>query len=121
VHAPIIDPNHFSEPDDLRFARSPIRIAGELILMPAFDELLGSEIAPASAIRANEKPNRYICETATSVYHSAGTHRLGIYPLAVIDPMLRVRAVKILNAFCVSAIKITVDRKAYTVLIYNNE
>src|SRR3546814_1690513 len=50
--APLIDPNYFADPEDMRTARAALRIARELISMPAFDAFRGPEYAPGADVQS---------------------------------------------------------------------
>lgn len=88
--SPLIDPNYFSDPEDLRTARAGLRMARELIAQPAFDEFRGKEYAPGSSVQSDDDLDQYIRNNANSIYHAVGTCRMGTDPMAVVDPQLRV-------------------------------
>ena len=90
LDAPLIDPNYFSDPDDLRVMRAAIRLARELIAMPAFDAFRGPEYEPGVATQSDAELDQYIRNTANSIYHAVGSCRMGVDPMAVVDPELRV-------------------------------
>ncbi len=91
--APLIDPNYFSDPEDMRVMRASIRISRELLQDPAFDEFRGEEYAPGAHLRTDGELDEYIRSTAASVYHPVGTCRIGKDPLAVVDSDLRVHGI----------------------------
>src|SRR3546814_3569353 len=92
--APLIDPNYFADPEDMRTARAALRIARELISMPAFDAFRGPEYAPGADVQSDADLDQYIRNSANSIYHPVGTCRMGTDPMAVVDPKLRVRGVE---------------------------
>jgi choline dehydrogenase len=91
--APLIDPNYFADPEDMRTARAALRLARELISMPAFDEFRGPEYAPGVGVQSDSDLDEFIRDTALSIYHAVGTCRMGTDPMAVVDPQLRVHGV----------------------------
>jgi choline dehydrogenase len=93
LRAPLIDPNYFSDPEDLRAMRESIRISRELIASSAFDEFRGEEYAPGVDVRSDEQLDHFIRSTAASVYHPVGTCRMGNDPKAVVDERLRVHGI----------------------------
>jgi choline dehydrogenase len=91
---PLIDPCYLTERDDVaRFIRA-IRKATEITqsapLMPFTDI-----VRPALGLSDIELED-HIRATATTVFHPAGTARIGtdFDPMAVVDPLLRVRGVE---------------------------
>ena len=91
--APDIDPSYFSDPADLRTARDALRLARQIISMPAFDELRGKEYAPGNHVQSDDELDQYVRNTANSIYHAVGTCRMGTGPMAVVDPQLRVHGI----------------------------
>jgi choline dehydrogenase len=91
--APLIDPNYFAEEEDMRTARAALRLARELIAMPAFDAFRGSEYAPGAAVQSDAELDQFIRNSALSIYHPVGTCRMGTDPMAVVDPELRVHGI----------------------------
>lgn len=92
--APLIDPNYFSDPEDMRAARAALRMARELIAMSAFDAFRGPEYAPGSAVQSDADLDQYIRNNANSIYHAVGTCRMGTDPMSVVDPTLKVHGVE---------------------------
>ncbi|MBZ9646901.1 choline dehydrogenase [Sphingobium sp. 3R8] len=92
--APRIDPNYFSDPDDLRVTRDAIHMARALIAQPALDGFRGPELEPGKDVRDDTALNAFIKRTAVSVYHPVGTCSMGQGPLAVVDDRLRVHGVE---------------------------
>lgn len=91
--SPLIDPNYFADPEDMRTARAALRLARELIAMPAFDAFRGPEYAPGPAVQTDAQLDAFIRESALSIYHPVGTCRMGTDPMAVVDPQLRVHGI----------------------------
>ena len=92
--APLIDPNYFSDSEDMRTAREALKIARKLISMPAFDEFRGPEYAPGEHVQSDDELDEYIRSAAYSIYHATSTCRMGTDPLAVVNPQLQVNGVE---------------------------
>jgi choline dehydrogenase len=92
--SPEIDPRYLQYDEELRPLRAAIRIAREIIAQSDFDEFRGPEYQPGAGKQSDEDLNTYIRNTAISVYHLAGTCRMGEDEAAVVDPKLRVRGIE---------------------------
>ena len=71
--------------------RSSFRVIRELASQPAFDGIRGAELAPGSSVDDDAAIDAYIRDTLATVYHPAGTCRMGADVEAVVDGALRVR------------------------------
>jgi choline oxidase len=92
---PFIDPQYFTDDEgyDERTVVEGIRLAREISQQPGFSEWMKSELAPGPAVQAFGELSEYARRTANTVYHPAGTCKMGRSddPSAVLDPELRVR------------------------------
>jgi len=89
--APLIDPNYLDHPDDLRTLVDGMQIARRILAAPAFASLHGRELVPGPDVRDEPGWIQYVRNTVVSVHHPCSTCRMGVDPLAVVDPQLRVR------------------------------
>lgn len=94
IAAPRIDPQYFSDPDDLRVLRAGLRLSREIFAQKAYDAFRGSEYAPGVEVTSDAGLDAYIRFHAHSLYHPVGTCRMGIDEQAVVDPRLRVRGLQ---------------------------
>jgi choline dehydrogenase len=89
-----IDPRYLSEDEDLAVLEYSIRYARELVHTGAFNELRGRELAPGEDITSSAALRDYIRKVAGTVWHPAGTCRMGTDAEAVVDDQLKVRGVE---------------------------
>lgn len=94
---PAIQPNYFDNEEDRRVLREGLRIAREVLRQPAFDAYRGLEFAPGPAVQTDADIDAYHRSTAESIYHPVGTCKMGIDPMAVVDPELKVRGLEALR------------------------
>jgi choline oxidase len=94
---PFVDPRYYTDPEgyDQRIMLEGIRIAREIAKQPALARWIKRELAPGDAIDDLETLSEYARMTGNTVYHPAGTCKMGAAddPMAVLDPELRVRGV----------------------------
>ncbi|MBG6213939.1 choline oxidase [Cryobacterium sp. CAN_C3] len=92
---PLVDPRYFTEPHDMRVMVAGIRKAREIVAQPAMAAWAGVELYPGQAVQTDAEITDYIEKTHNTVYHPAGTVRMG--PVddsgSPLDPELRVKGV----------------------------
>ncbi len=90
---PAIDPNYFSEPDDLDRTVKGAKIVHRIFESPAFEGRLGKRLYLAEgaddAALIEDIRNR-----ADTIYHPVGACRMGVDEDAVVDPHLQVKGVE---------------------------
>ena len=88
---PRIRQNFLSTDKDRRTLREGVRMVRSIAAEPIMQPFVARELAPGSD--ADAAIDALIRATGITVHHPAGTCRMGApsYPLAVVDPMLRVR------------------------------
>ncbi|MGX6603088.1 GMC family oxidoreductase [Micromonosporaceae bacterium Da 78-11] len=92
---PLLDFRYFTDPGgyDERTIVDGLRLAREVAATEPFASWIAREIAPGPAVRTDEELSAYGRAAHHTVYHPAGTCRMGAATdeLAVVDPELRLR------------------------------
>ncbi|MFI5959847.1 GMC family oxidoreductase [Cryptosporangium sp. NPDC051539] len=90
-----VDPRYFTDPDgeDERVMLAGLRLAREIAARPALAGWVARELAPGPAAVTDDELLDYVHKTHNTVYHPAGTARMGRDAASVVDPQLRVRGV----------------------------
>lgn len=85
-----------THPDDIATTLRGLRLALSLLDQPAFTAILGQRRQPAAGPVDDDSLIAHIRASAKTVYHPAGTARMGAAddPDAVTDPRLRVRGIR---------------------------
>jgi choline dehydrogenase-like flavoprotein len=95
---PALDFRYFTDPDgyDERTIVDGLRIAREVAATAPFSSWIAREIAPGPELRTARELSGYGRAVHHTVYHPAGTCRMGAAgdPLAVVDPDLRLRGLR---------------------------
>jgi choline dehydrogenase len=91
---PVIRPNYLSAAADLLPLVAGLRLVRRLARSAAFDEVRGEERLPGSAVEGEEELRDYTRRRLETLYHPAGTCKMGQDDQAVVDPQLRVRGVR---------------------------
>jgi choline dehydrogenase len=92
-----IDPNYLTVENDLRILREGVRMLRDVFAQSAFDPWRGREIVPATKNGESPDDDAFIRRFAETIYHAAGSARMGGDGESVVDPMLRVRGVESLR------------------------
>src|SRR5690349_18634471 len=87
---PAIRFNFLSAPVDAELTLKAVRIARSVMTAPAMAPFKLSEQAPGPARQTDEQIIEWVKATAETTYHPVGTCKMGIDPMAVVDPKLRV-------------------------------
>lgn len=86
--------NMMSEEQDWVEMRAALRLAREVIAQPAMDFCRGAEWAPGSEITSDTGIDRFLRDNVGSSYHPSGSCKMGIDPMAVVDPKCRVHGIE---------------------------
>jgi len=102
--APILfDPNYLADQDDVDTLVRGVKLARRILRAPALTALIEKELLPGAADDLDDKAiEAHVRSYAKTVYHPAGTCRMGKDDAAVVDPKLRVRGVSRLRVADVS-------------------
>jgi choline oxidase len=96
--APLIDFRYFTDPEghDERVMVAGVKRAREITAQPALREWIRRELSPGSKVQDDAAISDYVRNTANTVYHPAGTCKMGAErdSSAVVDPLLRVRGIQ---------------------------
>ena len=92
--SPIIDANYLSDERDVTALTHGLNFVRNIMLQPAIAPLLAEELEPGSQAASKELLEGYLRRSAGTVYHPAGTCRMGGDDKSVVDPQLRVRGVR---------------------------
>ncbi|MDH5822834.1 choline dehydrogenase [Luteimonas sp. RD2P54] len=93
---PLIEPDYLGDAEgfDLKMMVECARLSREIMQQPAFAPYRGAPIHPAREDLDDAGLAGFIRAKAESVYHPAGSCRMGVDENAVVDPELRVRGVE---------------------------
>jgi choline dehydrogenase len=90
---PAIQPNYLTAAQDRAAAVAGLRWARKLLAMPALGSYRGTEMLPGAGCADDEALLAYARAAGATVYHAAGTCRMGQDPMAVVAPDLRLRGI----------------------------
>jgi choline dehydrogenase len=91
--APLIDANYLSAEVDRQCMVAGLKLARQLAGTEPLKSYMVEEYQPGQDVRTDGQILKYIRETAGTIFHPAGTCKMGGDPMAVVDDRLRVRGV----------------------------
>ncbi|MBM84901.1 MAG: choline dehydrogenase [Rhodospirillaceae bacterium] len=94
LEPPAIRFNFLSARHDREGLLAAMRKARELMATSPVKEVTGQELAPGAHVRTDEELLDWVRHHAETTYHPVGTCKMGIDPMAVVDPELRVYGIE---------------------------
>lgn len=91
---PHIEANYFDDEMELNALVKGVKIARNILSQPAMLPFNKREEVPGSACQSDDDIRRFILKKVESVYHTAGSCKMGIDSMAVVDPKLRVHGIR---------------------------
>ena len=92
-HSPVIDPNYLDADGDIEPLVEGVQLAREIAQADALDPYRGEEVHPGPDVTSEEEIEAFVREHTTTVYHPAGTCKMGDDEMAVVDDELHVHGV----------------------------
>ncbi len=86
--------NYLAHEDDRRAFRDGIRLTREIFAQPAFDQYRGAELNPGASVQSDDELDSFVAANAETGYHPCGSCKMGLDPLAVVDPQNRVHGIE---------------------------
>ncbi|WP_462381771.1 GMC family oxidoreductase [Pseudomonas sp. Marseille-QA0892] len=90
---PYIQPNYLSDREDLRVAADAIRLTRRIVAAPALAGYKPEEYLPGSTYQTEEALQEAAARIGTTIFHPAGTCRMGNDAMAVVDSRLQVHGI----------------------------
>lgn len=91
---PLVNPNYFGARTDLERMVQAVKLSRQIFATRAFAPWIGDELMPGTQFTSDDQLREAIRNTADSYHHQAGSCKMGLDSLAVVDPELRVYGVE---------------------------
>ncbi len=93
LEPPVIQPNYLSTALDRRTAVAGLKVARTIAQSAAMRDYTLAEYKPGPGVASDEELLEFIRENGATIFHAAGTCKMGIAADAVVDPQLRVHGI----------------------------
>ncbi|MBR9814781.1 choline dehydrogenase [bacterium] len=91
---PLIDPNYMAEAADVERLVRGVRLVRNILAQSAFSPHHEVEISPGPKLQSDDDLADWARRSGESAYHPVGTCKMGVDPMAVVDPRLRVHGLQ---------------------------
>ena len=92
---PRVNPNYLAAKADRDRLVQGVKLAREIFATRAFSDWAGEELLPGHDVgNSDDDLNAFVTRKADSYHHQAGSCRMGLDELAVVDPELRVHGIE---------------------------
>ena len=88
---PLIEAHYLATERDIDVLVKSLRLAREVLKQPAMAKHYKAELEPGDAVQTDAQLRDYIRARSETIYHPVGTCKMGVDPMAVVDPRLCVR------------------------------
>ena len=92
--APAMRPNYLAAETDRRAVVDALKIARGLLASQSMRGYVASEFKPGDGVQTDEQWLQYARENGGTVFHPTSTCKMGVDPMAVVDPELRVYGIE---------------------------
>ena len=91
---PLVHPNYLGARSDLERLVQAVKISRQIFRSEAFSGWIKQELVPTADLTSDEQLRAFVRQTADSYHHQAGSCKMGLDSMAVVDPQLRVYGVE---------------------------
>lgn len=87
---PRIETRYFDDETELDALVKGVKIARNILSRPAMTPYNGGEEVPGNHVQTDQEIRQFIKEKMETVYHTAGSCKMGVDSMAVVDPDLKI-------------------------------
>src|SRR5947207_678474 len=114
---PLIDPNYLGDESDLDRMVQGFKLARDIFATANFKAHLKGELMPGPDVRTDTEIRQFVRQRADCYHHQAGSCKMGIDEMAVVDPQLRVRGVEGVRVVAASLMPAVPSGNCHTAIV----
>jgi choline dehydrogenase len=94
---PVIQPNYLGRKEGRQSFIDGVKFVRQLAQTKAYEGFVDSEVVPGADVQTDAEITAWLCDSLGTTWHYSGTCKMGVDPLAVVNPQLQVYGVKSLR------------------------
>ncbi len=116
---PAVHPNYLATQTDQRTIVEGLKLLRRILAAPALQPFIEAEFQPGPAVHSDDELLDYARRRGGTVFHPTSTCKMGLDPMAVVDPELRVHGIAALRVADASVMPTVVsgNTNAATIMI----
>lgn len=114
---PLINPNYLGVQSDLERLMQGVEIARDIFATKAFSGWVKQELLPGPDVKERDQLRAFVRQRADSYHHQAGSCKMGVDRMAVVDPQLRVYGVQGLRVADASVMPVVTSGNCHTGIV----
>jgi choline dehydrogenase len=114
---PLVNPNYLGVESDLQRLLQAVKLAREIFATKTFSRSVKQELMPGPEVQSDEQLREFVQRTADSYHHQAGSCKMGLDGMAVVDPDLRVYGVQGLRVADASVMPVVPSGNCHTGIV----
>jgi choline dehydrogenase len=115
--APLVHPNYLGDTADLDRLVQAVEMARDVFATSAFSSEIKGELLPGPDVRTRADVVEFVRQRADTYHHQAGSCRMGIDDLSVVDPTLTVHGVAGLRVVDASVMPAVPSGNCHTAIV----
>lgn len=114
---PLVNPNYLSAEADVERLIQGVKLARDIFATKAFSSWVKQELMPGLDVQDRDQLRAFVRQTADSYHHQAGSCKMGLDDMAVVDPHLRVYGVEGLRVADASVMPVVPSGNCHTGIV----
>jgi choline dehydrogenase len=111
---PLVHPNYLAAQADLERLVQGVELARAIFQTRAFSPWVKQELLPGPEVQTPDQLRQFVRQSADSYHHQAGSCKMGLDEMAVVDPQLRVYGVSGLRVADASVMPVVPSGNCHT-------
>ncbi len=118
---PLVNPNYLSAEADVERLVQAVKISRDIFATKAFSSWVKQELMPGPSVQDRDQLRAFVRQKADSYHHQAGSCKMGVDQMAVVDPQLRVYGVEGLRVADASVMPVVPSGNCHTGIVMIGE
>jgi choline dehydrogenase len=114
---PLVNPNYLGVESDIHRLVQAVKLARKIFATKTFSSSVKQELMPGPDVQNDEQLREFVRQTADSYHHQAGSCKMGLDGMAVVDPHLHVYGVEGLRVADASVMPVVPSGNCHTGIV----